>query len=166
MKRDASAIGNVEIMNREKVAFLSSRKVPPAAVMMALDWAAKMRDAGVCVIGGFQSALEKDVLRVLLKEGTQPVVVVLARKLWRVVPTEYREAIASGRLLIVSPVSQTVNRVSEESALVRNRFILQNCASAIFASIDPGGELDRLLAEFPNLPHGVLADVRRMGDGV
>jgi len=113
MKRDASAIGNEEIMNREKVAFLSSRKVPPAAVMLSLDWAAKVRDAGICVIGGFQSALEKDVLR-----------------------------------------------VSEESAVVRNRFILSNCTSAIFASIDPEGALDRLLAEFPNLPYGVLADVR------
>jgi len=57
---------------REKVAFLSSRKVPTAAVMLSLDWAAKVRDAGICVIGGFQSALEKDVLRVLLKEGSQP----------------------------------------------------------------------------------------------
>jgi len=160
MKTDCIAIGNIEIMKREKVAFLSSRKVPPTAVMLSIDWAAKMRDAGVCVIGGFQSALEKDVLRVLLKEGTQPVVMVLARKLWRVVPAEYRAAIASGRLLIVSPVSQTVNRVSEESAVVRNRFILSNCTSAIFASIDPDGALDRLLAEFPNLPYGVLADVR------
>jgi len=54
--------------------------------MLSLDWAAKVRDAGICVIGGFQSALEKDVLRVLLKEGTQPVVMVLARKLWRIIP--------------------------------------------------------------------------------
>jgi len=160
MDTSYSTLGNIEILKREKVAFMSSRKVPPTAVMLSLDWAAKVRDAGICVIGGFQSALEKDVLRVLLKEGKQSVVMVLARKLWRVVPMEYREYVGAGRLLIVSPVSQNVNRVSEESALARNRFILQNCTSAIFASIDPGGSLHGLLAEFPNLPYGVLADMR------
>jgi len=148
---DLVMVGNKSLLEREKVAFLSSRRVPPEVVMKSYDWAARMRDAGVCVIGGFQSALEKDVLRVLLKRGTQPVVMVLARKMWRVVPEEYRAAIDAGRLLVVSPVSQSVNRVSEATSLVRNRFVLQNCASAVFASVDPNGSLSRLLAEFPEL---------------
>lgn len=42
-----------------KVGFLSSRKVPPAAVMKCYDWATEMRDRGVCVMGGFQSPLER-----------------------------------------------------------------------------------------------------------
>lgn len=154
-----STLGNVDILKREKAAFLSSRKVPPQAVIACYDWAAKVRDAGLCVIGGFQSALERDVLKILLK-GAQPVVMVLARKMWRVVPMEYREAINAGRLLVVSPVSQKVSRVSEESAAIRNRFILEHCTSAMFASLDPGGSLGQLLCDFPELPHTVIADVR------
>jgi len=80
--------------------------------------------------------------------------------MWRVVPTEYREPINAGRLLVVSPVSQKVSRVSEESAAIRNRFILEHCNSAMFASLDPGGVLDTLLSDFPDLPYSVIADVR------
>ena len=76
-----TTLGNPEILKLEKVAFLSSRKVPPAAVMKCYDWATEMRDQGVCVMGGFQSPLERDVLTLLL-QGKQPVIWVLARKLW------------------------------------------------------------------------------------
>ena len=77
-----ATLGDASILNLPKVGFLSSRKVPPAAVMKCYDWATEMRDKGVCVMGGFQSPLERDVLTFLLK-GKQPVVWVLAHKLWR-----------------------------------------------------------------------------------
>ena len=70
-------IGNAALMERPKVAFLSSRKVAPTAVMRCYDWATGMRGGGSagrlappgdgghagrvtlpCVVGGFQSALE------------------------------------------------------------------------------------------------------------
>lgn len=153
-------LGNAELLRCDKVAFLSSRKVPPRVVIKCYDWAVAVRDSGRCVIGGFQSALERDVLRLLLERGTQPVVMVLARKMWQVVPMEYRAPIESGRLLVVSPVSQSIRRVSEASALVRNRYVLQNCASAMFAAIHPGGSLERLLGEFPELKYDILADQR------
>ena len=110
-----TTLGNPEILKLEKVAFLSSRKVPPAAVMKCYDWATEMRDKGVCVMGGFQSPLERDVLMFLL-QGKQPVVWVLAHKLWteRSIPKPYRELIAAGRLLVVSPVAQTACGLGRE----------------------------------------------------
>ena len=74
MEEDLQMLGNAALMERPKVAFLSSRKVAPAAVMRCYDWATGMRGGGgtpggsagrlapPCVVGGFQSALEKDVL--------------------------------------------------------------------------------------------------------
>ena len=156
-----TTLGNREILKLEKIAFLSSRKVPPAAVMASYDWATRMCAEGTCVIGGFQSALERDVLKILLKGGLQPIVMVLARSMWRTVPTAYRAAIDAGRLLVVSPVAQTIRRVSRDSAIIRNRFVLANCSHAVFAAIDSQGSLAHLLAEFPALPHGVLANDRR-----
>ena len=47
--------------------------------MRCLDWATRMRDQGVCVMGGFQSPLERDVLTVLL-QWKQPVIWVLVRQ--------------------------------------------------------------------------------------
>ena len=139
-------LGNASLLDLPKVGFLSSRKVPPSAVMKCYDWATRMRDEGRCVMGGFQSPLEKDVLSLLLK-GRQPIVWVLARKLWTPcgVPKAYRSEIDEGRLLVVSPVAQTVRRVDEQSAAIRNRYILEHSRQVVFAALDPDGKLARLL---------------------
>ena len=156
------------LMERPKVAFLSSRKVAPAAVMRCYDWATGMRGGGgtpggsagrlapPCVVGGFQSALERDVLKLLLPDGGPPIVMVLARGMWRSIPMEYREAINAGRMLVVSPFSQGVVRVSKETAEKRNGWILDNCDEAVFASLDPNGSLARLVAARPHLRYQVL----------
>ena len=159
----AQMIGNAALMERPKVAFLSSRKVAPATVMRCYDWATGMRGGGSagrlvppCVVGGFQSALERDVLKLLLPDGGPSIVMVLARGMWRSVPMEYREAINAGRMLVVSPFSQGVVRVSKETAEKRNGWILDHCDEAVFASLDPNGSLARLIAARPHLRFQVL----------
>ena len=151
-------LGNVEIWALPKIGFLSSRKVPPSAVMKCYDWATEMRDKGVCVMGGFQSPLERDVLAFLL-QGKQPVIWVLARKIWtqKNIPGLYREATSDGRLLIVSPVSQSVVRVDARTAAIRNRYILEHSEKVVFAAIDPNGTLSRLIGEYLDLQCKVLA---------
>ena len=156
-------LGNAALMERTRVAFLSSRRVVPAAVMRCYDWATGMRGGGSagrlappCVVGGFQSALERDVLKLLLSDGGPPIVMVLARGMWRSVPMEYREAINAGRMLVVSPFSQGVVRVSKETAEKRNGWILDHCEEAVFASLDPNGSLARLVTARPNLRYQVL----------
>ena len=168
MTTNFQILGNAALMQRPKVAFLSSRRVAPAAVMRCYDWATGMRGGGgtpggsagrlapPCVVGGFQSALERDVLKLLLPEGGPPIVMVLARGMWRSVPVEYREAINAGRMLVVSPFSQGVVRVSKETAEKRNGWILDQCDEAVFASLDPNGSLARLVAARPNLRYHVL----------
>ena len=166
--RNVQMIGNAGLMGLPKTAFLSSRKVAPAAVMRCYDWATGMRGGGgtpggsagrlapPCVVGGFQSALERDVLKLLLPDGGPPIVMILARGMWRSVPVEYREAINAGRMLVVSPFSQGVVRVSKETAEKRNGWILDHCDEAVFASLDPNGSLARLVAARPNLRYQVL----------
>ena len=178
MTANFQMLGNAALMERPKVAFLSSRKVAPAAVMRCYDWATGMRGGGgtpggsagrlappdgsvgrlapPCVVGGFQSALERDVLKLLLPDGGPPIVMVLARGMWRSIPMEYREAINAGRMLVVSPFSQGVVRVSKETAEKRNGWILDNCDEAVFASLGPNGSLARLVAARPHLRYQVL----------
>ena len=172
MTVNAQKLGNAALMALPKVALLSSRRVAPAAVMRCYDWAMGMRGGGrgatalpsghrasvtlPCVIGGFQSVLERDVLKLLLPAGGPSIVMVLARGMWRSVPTEYREAINAGRMLVVSSFSQGVVRVSKETAEKRNAFVLDHCDEAVFASLDPDGSLARLVAARPNLRYQVL----------
>ena len=153
-----ATLGDASILDLHKVGFLSSRKVPPAAVMKCYDWATEMRDKGVCVMGGSQSPLERDVLTFLL-QGEQPVVWVLVHKLWteKSIPKAYRAPIATGRLLVVSPVAQTATRVDARTATIRNRYILEHSEKIVVAAIDSNGTLSRLVGEYPDLQCQVLA---------
>ncbi len=63
-----------------KTTFLCSRKVPASIVLKCYDWAIEQREAGNCIISGFHSQIERDVLHYLLK-GTQPIILALARGL-------------------------------------------------------------------------------------
>ena len=140
-------IGNTALLDLpDKVAFLSSRRISAADVLKCYEWAEKIRDAETCVVSGFQSPLEKDVLKFLLR-GKVPIILVLARSLWKTIPEELRDPVGLGRLLIVSPVSAT--RASAAAATARNRWILANCTSLVLGSLDPSGSLARLVATFP-----------------
>ena len=46
MEENFQMLGNVALMALPKVAFLSSRRVAPAAVMRCYDWATEMRGGG------------------------------------------------------------------------------------------------------------------------
>src|SRR3990170_9125421 len=91
-------VGNKELLQRNKTAFLCSRKVPASVVLKCYDWAIEQREKGNCIISGFHSKLEKDVLHYLLK-GKQPIIVALGRGLKQRVEPELREAFNKGRLL-------------------------------------------------------------------
>ena len=146
--RNVQMVGDAKLMDLPKTSFLSSRKISPEAVLRCYDWAIRMRDEGRCVISGFQSALEKDVLRFLLK-GMQPIVLVLARRLFKIIPEDLRRPVASGRLLIVSPFSDKIKRSDSSTAETRNRFILEHSTHHVFGSIDPNGHLADLIPTLP-----------------
>ncbi len=47
---------------------MCSRRCPADIVLKSYDWAIAQMEKGVCVISGFHSKTEKDVLRSLLKD--------------------------------------------------------------------------------------------------
>ena len=73
-------IGNKDILNLEKTAFLCSRKVPAEIILKSCDWAKRQRENGNCIVCGNHSQTEKDVFEILLK-GKQPLILVLARSM-------------------------------------------------------------------------------------
>ena len=150
MDKIPNSIGNTSILQIERrVAFLSSQRVASQDIIRCYDWATQVRNAqDICVMSGFQSALEKEVLRYLLR-GSVPIILVLARSMWKKVPEELKPHLENGRLTIVSPV--TSPRASRETAQKRNKWILQYCTSVVLGTITPKGMLDSLLEHFPQL---------------
>lgn len=138
-------------------AFLSSRRGSAKAALACLEWAETRREESGPVIGGFHSPHERDVLDMLLR-GSCPVVLVLARSLWKTIPEELSEPIDSGRLLVVS-AAPAACRVSASAALIRNRFVVEHADEIVVGTLEPGGSLAGLLSEFPSKPLRVFHEL-------
>lgn len=142
-----ASLGNKEILNLPKTAFLCSRQVPASVVLKCYDWAIAEREAGNCVISGFHSPLEKDVLHYLLK-GTQPIIIALARGLKIRVEAELKKPLDQGRLLIITPFDASVKRVTTATAAIRNRMMIEIADKVVVGYASPGGQLDMLLKNY------------------
>ena len=141
-----SHYGNIDLLKLNKTAFLCSRQVPASAVLKCYDWAKEKRTSDTCVISGFHSQLEKDVLHFLIK-GNQPVIMVMARSLTKKAKEDFLKPIEDGRLLIVSPFDNSVTRASETTCQTRNRYMLAIADNITIGYARPGGLLSELVKE-------------------
>src|SRR5205809_5885525 len=116
------ALGDLHILQRKSLALFCSVKCPGNLIVQTYDLAQKLRAAGVTVIGGFHSPMERECLRILLR-SPHPVIACPARGLPKRVPPEFRKALAQGRLLLLSSFADTVRRADAEAAQQRNRFV-------------------------------------------
>lgn len=138
-------LGNKELLKQPKTAFLASSTIPVDMVLKCYDWAVKMRDEGRCVISGFSSRLEKDVWDFLVK-GKQPIILVMARAIYKTIPTDLQPLLDSSRLLIISTSNAT--RQSKTTALARNRYICELADRIFFVGVTEQSSLFPLKEEF------------------
>lgn len=140
----ADHIGNIELLKLEKTAFLCSRKVPASTVLKCYDWAIARRNAGDCVISGFHSQLEKDVLHYLLK-GKQPFILALARGLKDRLEPDLKMPLDEGRLLIITPFEKSVKKITAQTAQIRNQMMIDLADKITIGYASPGGLLEELI---------------------
>ena len=140
-------LGNQELLKLKKTAFLASSTISSETVLQVYDWATEMRNRGECVVSGFSSKLEQGVLHFLLK-GSQPIIIVLARKMYKVIPDELKEPLAQNRLLIIS-VSNAI-RQSRATAMIRNRYVCEMADRILFVGVTEQSSLYSYKNEFRN----------------
>lgn len=126
--------GNAALLQLPKTAFLAPGKIDLRSVMKCYDWAEQMRHEGRCVISGFSSKIEKDVLSFLLK-GKQPIILVLGRRMYLRPPEWLAEPLADGRIAIVSVSNET--RQSRRNAQRRNFYVASLADEVVFPSLPP-----------------------------
>ena len=129
------SIGNTELLKLLKTAFLCSRKVPASAVLKCYDWATEQREKGNCIISGFHSQIEKDVLHYLLK-GKQPIILALSRGLKEKLEPEFEKPLQQNRLLIITPFEQSVKRISAQT---RNQLMIGLADNIVVGFASAGG---------------------------
>lgn len=144
-----AALGNQELLTLHKTAFLCSRRVPAGAVLKCYDWAVNLREAGRCVISGFHSQMEKDVLHYLLK-GNQPIILTLARGLKTRLEPELKAPLKEGRLLIIAPFTADTKYVTAETSLLRNQMMIELADEIVIGYSSPGGQIADLVDEYKN----------------
>lgn len=117
-------LGNKQLLNLHKIGFIASRHASTLDVIPTLDWAVDIsKSTDVAVVSGFQSPLEKDVLKFLLR-GVCPIIIVLARGMYRKLPEALQTPMDQQRLLIISNESDNTTRVSEITAHKRNEYVI------------------------------------------
>ena len=144
--RIVETLGNKDLLMVHKTAFLCSRNFPATVVLKCFDWAIAQREAGQCVISGFHSRLEKDVLAYLLK-GRQPVIVALARGMKARIEPELKTALANGRLLIITPFGRDKKRMTSDQACIRNVLMAKLAQEIVVGYASAGGNVELLLKQ-------------------
>lgn len=140
---DIQYIGNKELLKQQKTAFLASSTIPPDMVLKCYDWATAKHEG--CVVSGFSSKLEQDVLHFLAK-GKQPIILVLAREMYKRIPAELQPLLDTNRLLIVS-VSKA-ERQSKATAYARNKYICEISDKILFVGVSEKSSLYKLRLDY------------------
>lgn len=141
-------LGNTELLKCRKTAFFAPGKISVASVMPCYDWATTMARSGECVISGFNSRLESDVWN-LLERGSQPIIVVLTRSRFKVVPMKYRPLLDAGRLLII--FLGYGSHPCREYATRRNEYVASIADRLVFATFAPESSLRHIYSLYSSI---------------
>ncbi len=148
-------LGNLRLIEETLTALFCSVRCPGDLILKTYDLARAMRDAGTPVIGGFQTPLEKECLRLLLR-GNQPVVICPARSIENMrIPSDWRSALEEERLLVLSPFPPHQRRPTTDTADRRNELIASLAAKVFIAHAAPGGKTEAFA-------HRLAADGKRL----
>ena len=144
------ALGDVSLLQRPLLGFFCSVKCPGDLILRTYDLARALRDAGVPVISGFHTPLEKDCLDLLLR-GSQPVVICPARSIHNMrLAKDLKANIGKGRVLVLSPFEGQIKRPTAQISKRRNQFVGAVAAAVFVAYAEPGGKTEEFCKEILN----------------
>lgn len=143
--------GNLDLLHdkqhRPFVALFCSIKCSERVIRQTYELAHTLSGAGVTVISGFHSPLEKECLSIFL-QGEQPVIICPARSIEHLrLPATWRTALEKGRLLLLSPFEEEQKRPTTTRALTRNEFIAALADVVFITHATPGGKSESFCHE-------------------
>lgn len=141
--------GETALLMAPLLGLIASRECPGHVLLETLDRVPEWVEAGRVIVSGFHSPLEQQVLRSVLRRSGR-VVKVLARgfggKCADYRPqAEEREALAAGRMLVITACAQEVRRITRETALARNRLVLDLATEIVAPHVAAGSPLASML---------------------
>lgn len=139
-----TAIGNLSLLKNNKLALFCSSRCPGNIIISMHDYVKTLRESEKTVICGFHSSVEKECLRLLLRDKN-PVIICPARAIHNMrIPSQWNQPLLEGRLLILSSFQKEKNRLTKDLARQRNEFVAALADKIIIAYASPGGNLESL----------------------
>lgn len=137
--------GNVSLLNEAPIAIYSSQKIPLSIYQEAIELIARLSNKGVVLAGGWQSPLERKMLKVVTQVEQGKVIYFLAKGIKYFNPWKYlRPLIQSQRLLVVSPF-ENEERITSEMVKERDELILRLIDTFLFIFVNPSGKTPRFV---------------------
>ncbi|HEY7029694.1 MAG TPA: DNA-processing protein DprA [Thermomicrobiales bacterium] len=137
-------LGNLAILQSRNLALFCSTTCPGRLILQTYDLVRALRDAGRVVIGGFHTPMEREALDLLLR-GAQPLIVCPARSIDGMrLPPAWKEPLADGRLLLLSPFPPHQRRVTRDLAAARNTFVASLADAVLVPHAAPDSGTDHL----------------------
>ncbi|MDL1981028.1 MAG: DNA-processing protein DprA [Deltaproteobacteria bacterium] len=139
-----TAIGNLDILCKNPTSLFCSTKCPGDLIVKIYDLAQILRDAGMTVISGFHSPMERECLTILLR-STQPVIICPARSINNMrINKEYKKSLKGGRLLFLSPFDENQRRISAKTSHYRNLFVAAMSSVIFVVHAEPSSKTEEL----------------------
>lgn len=146
--------GETALLGEQLLGLIASRECPGHVLLETLDCVPEWVKADRVIVSGFHSPLEQQVLRSVLRRKGR-VVKVLARGMTEYRPQpEEREPLAAGRMLVITACPPKARRITRETALARNRLVLELSTEIVVPHVTEKSPLATLLSE------------RRLRDGI
>ena len=138
--QEGYSLGNADLLEHHPIAIYASRNLPLSVLNDAEKLISLLAKEKYVLAGGWQSRMEKRLLKVSLRFPTSRIIYFLARGIkFYNLPRELEELIAENRLLVLSNF-ESERRVSRYLVEKRDQWMQNYIDYYLFLYIDPGGK--------------------------
>ena len=139
--------GETALLDEPLLGLIASRECPGHVLLETLARWPEWVKAGRVIVSGFHSPLEQQVLHSALRRNGR-VVKVLARGMTNYRPaSEEREPLTTDRMLVITACPPEARRTTRETALARNRLVLELATEIVAPHVTAESPLAMLLSE-------------------
>lgn len=142
MKLDMKWLGNRELLEREKTAFVCSMGTPRGLSAVIQRWVTGLDAERVCVVCGNESEVEQMVFAQLLLLRV-PTILLMASAIPDRLPKPMERAVAEGRLLVGTHCGDDVRMITRQTAIDRNRLMMSMAQRVVVGYCTADGEIAR-----------------------
>lgn len=131
------ALGNLDLLQRDMLALFCSLRCPGNLILKSYNTLRILRARRQTVISGFHAPIEQEALLTLM-QGQGGIIICPARSIDTMrVPIAWRQSLADGRLLVLSPFGPHEERINARLAARRNEFVVDVADRVLIIYAEP-----------------------------